>query len=141
MRRLTKSEVLQFRLQQWLKQDKICILCKREIAREDTVLDHDHKTGECRGVLHRGCNALEGKLANGRALNGLQDDNDFLTYLSNLYDYIKNSKLNILHPSHKSEEEKRQIRNKRVRTKRRRVNKAKGESIAGRTKTKEQENE
>lgn len=130
MRRITKSEIQTVRLRQWVKQDKICLLCKGEIVRENTVLDHDHDTGECRGVLHRGCNALLGKLENGRAINGLQDQEAWENWLSNVAEYIKGAKMDILHPSHKTEEEKRLLRNRRA-VKRRRVNKAKGESLKG----------
>ena len=132
MKRLTKSEIQICRLKQWVKQGKICPLCQAPIVKENTVLDHDHDTGECRAVLHRGCNALLGKLENGRAINGLTEQEAWEQWLSNVASYIKEAKMGVLHPSHKSEDEKRELRNKRARTKRRRVNKAKGESLKGR---------
>ena len=131
MRRMTKSEIQPIRLNQWVKQGKICPLCLNEISRENTVLDHDHDTGECRAVLHRGCNALLGKLENGRAINGLTNEQDWVNWLSNVAGYIKDYKMKVLHPTHKTEEEKRLLKNKRA-VKRRRLNKARGESLAGR---------
>lgn len=131
MRRISKSEIQPVRLRQWAKQDKICPLCLREIVRENTVLDHDHDTGECRAVLHRGCNAILGKLENARNINGLQDQEAWENWLANVAKYIQEAKMGVAHPTHKTEEEKRLLRNKRA-VKRRRVNKAKGESLKGR---------
>lgn len=131
MRRLSKSEIPVVRLAKWQKQDKICLLCLRPIEKENTVLDHDHDTGECRGVLHRGCNALLGKLENGRAINNLTDHTAWVQWLSNVAKYIEEAKMGVYHPSHKTEEEKRLLRNKKA-VKRRRVNKAKGTSLKGR---------
>ena len=45
----------------------ICPLCNRDmdtVISRNKVVDHDHKTGQIRGVLCRNCNALEGKLNN-----------------------------------------------------------------------------
>lgn len=44
-----------------------CPLCERPMSTfvsRNLVVDHDHKTGEIRGVLCRNCNGLEGKIHN-----------------------------------------------------------------------------
>lgn len=128
---MTKSEIPVIRLRQWVKQDKLCPLCGFEIVKENTVLDHDHDSGECRAVLHRGCNAILGKLENARAINGLQEQQAWENWLSNVAEYIKSARMGVLHPSHKTEDEKRLLRNKRA-VKRRRVNKARETSLKGR---------
>lgn len=87
--------------------------------------DHHHETGRLRQVLQREVNAFEGKVFNAwrrylrhlgvpltNAISGL------LAYYD--VDYSKNP----LHPSHRSAEEKKTLRNKRA--KRRRKLKKKG---------------
>ena len=113
MRRLKPKEVAAFRKQQLEKQGGVCPLCLRPI--EDAgVLDHCHKTGLCRGTLHRSCNAFLGKLENGRVRYGLTDDETFRTYLENTLAYIHSS-LGVLHHTHRTEEEKRLRRNAKAR--------------------------
>lgn len=115
MRQLVKAGVAPFRNAQLHKQGDICLLCLQPLSKADAVLDHCHKSGECRGILHRGCNALLGKIENARPQNGLVDDVKFATFLSNVAGYIQNAKMSVLHPSHKTEEQKRLLKNKRAR--------------------------
>src|SRR5690606_20254647 len=43
----------------------VCDLCGLPFtAKNPAVVDHDHKTGVIRGVLHRGCNAALGHVEN-----------------------------------------------------------------------------
>lgn len=49
------------------KQGGACSICGLPVdykSRTDMVVDHDHNTGEIRGVLHRTCNTGEGKVRN-----------------------------------------------------------------------------
>jgi len=71
-----------------------------------------------RAVLHRGCNSLLGKLENNAARYGVRDIGVFT---SGVAQYLRNHMVNItglLHPSHKSPDEKRELRNKRARVSR-----------------------
>lgn len=82
------------------------------------MLDHNHATGAVRGVLHRGCNSLLGKLENNAARYGVRDIG---TFTNGVGRYLLNHMTNItglLHPTHKSEDEKRELRNKRARASR-----------------------
>lgn len=112
MQRLTTGGIAPYR-QQLLagRQRGLCSLCKRR----PTVpcLDHCHSTGVIRGVLCRGCNALLGKIENNAARNGLRGT-ALNTYLMNIPQYLafgEQGGLGILHPTHKTEDEKRLARN------------------------------
>ena len=69
VKRLTQREVADYRLQLLQAQRGLCALCNHPIMPGEAVLDHDHQTGHIRGVCHRGCNALEGKIVNNMPRN------------------------------------------------------------------------
>lgn len=67
-----------------------------------------------RGTLHRSCNALLGKLENNHARFGVSWDN-LPAFLHGAAGYLQKHKTNItglIHPTHKTEDEKRIARNK-----------------------------
>jgi hypothetical protein len=68
MDKLKSTEVIAFRLRVWEEQGQRCAITGQKLAFKDAVLDHCHKTGECRGVLHRGVNSMLGKIENHRKL-------------------------------------------------------------------------
>ena len=124
MQRLTSSAVAAYRTQILAKQVGRCALCQRR----PTVpcLDHCHTTGVNRGVLCRGCNALLGKIENNAARNGLGNPIDLAQYLARIPEYLAKGRrggLGTLHPTFKTEEEKRLKRNADAR--KRRANAAK----------------
>lgn len=85
-----------------------------------TCLDHDHTTGVVRGVLCRNCNGIEGKIKNlvNRARRG-KPPADFLGRLV-LY-WLKHATAQwggLLHPLHKTADEKRLRTNKLARKRR-----------------------
>lgn len=111
MQRLTTSAVAAYRAQLLMKQVGKCVLCRRKPS--VPCLDHCHSDGVVRGVLCRGCNALLGKIENNAARNGLVGAHLY-TYLMNIPAYLESGKqggTGILHPTHKTEEEKRLKRN------------------------------
>lgn len=88
------------------QQGSVCPLCERECTEEQAVLDHDHKGGHIREVLHRGCNAAEGKIMNTMRRYGIQNS---LVFLENLMKYQvthSTSQTGLIHPLHKTPEEK-----------------------------------
>lgn len=92
-----------------------CPLCRLDLD-DDIVLDHDHKSGDIRATLHRWCNSILGKIENwaGRRGNGV----DAIEFLENTVSYLKYHRDNptgIKHPTHKTDDEKRLLRNKRAR--------------------------
>ena len=68
-------------------------------------------------MLCRGCNALLGKLENNRARYGLSDEVAFNNFLRGVlpYLYASATKYQLIHPSFKTEDEKRLARNAKAR--------------------------
>lgn len=106
------------------EQGDICPLCERPLG-DDIVLDHDHKTGDIRAVLHRWCNSLLGKVENWTRCIGQGVDDRM--YLSNVVKYLAYHDANpsgIKHNTYRTEDEKRLLRNKRARLARRKAKEA-----------------
>lgn len=97
--RLKYTEVKSYRQAQLLNQNQHCALCG-DIILDDAVLDHDHKTGLIRKVLHRGCNALLGKIENNLARNKINQGR-LIKFTENLVNYIQVTHTEILHPTFK----------------------------------------
>jgi hypothetical protein len=80
------------------------------------VLDHNHSTGAVRAALHRGCNALLGKVENNAARYGVAS---VPAFGAGLGPYLQRHQINttgMLHPTYKTEDEKRLARNAKART-------------------------
>jgi len=93
-----------------------CCLCGRDLSTmelKNVVLDHDHVTGNIRGVLCRLCNGHEGRvktLATQCAkLTGYQ------AWVIALGEYYKAKPCKELHPTYRTEREERDLKNKRAR--------------------------
>jgi len=65
--RLTAYQAQALRVKMLAEQNGQCVLCCYPCAASEAVLDHDHRHGHVRGVLHRGCNAMLGVIENNRA--------------------------------------------------------------------------
>lgn len=111
MNKLKQSQVPQYREETLAKQNHRCMLCT-EVVTDDAVLDHDHHTGHCRGVLHRGCNAMLGHIENNAPRNNLRG-NRLFNMLARVEQYLKaDYTAQPLHHTHKTDEQKRIRRNK-----------------------------
>ena len=111
-RKLKPSEVKDYREQLLAIQNHMCLLCDEIIEDGKAVLDHDHKTGHIRGVLHRGCNAMEGVLVNNMARN-------LMTWarLELLFERIRwyqEQQQPVIHPTHRTPEQRRAGAKKRA---------------------------
>lgn len=116
MLRLKTRELAEYRRILLERQGGRCALCKGECSIGEAVVDHDHKTGEIRGVLHRGCNAMLGHIENNRARNGLGTDLALAAFLAGVMQYLlKRRDVKVYYPTYKTADEKREIRNKRAR--------------------------
>ena len=114
MQKLKASEVATYRGTELEAQQGHCMLCGDRIAPGEEVLDHDHKTGHVRAVLHRGCNAMLGHIENNRSRNMLKDAR-LWRFLRQVQTYITADHTGKpLHPTHRTAEEKRIRTNKRA---------------------------
>lgn len=105
-----------------VKQANRCALCRISLARADTkdiCLDHCHVTGNIRAVLCRNCNGIEGKVYN--LANRAKRDATPIWWIERLLAYWKQYGENptgVYHPTHRTADEKRLLRNKRARKRR-----------------------
>jgi hypothetical protein len=79
-----------------------CAICGHECSEEQAVLDHDHKGGHIRAVLHRGCNALLGRIENNAPRHGLKTEQliEFLTGAARYIDVHQENRTDLIHPTH-----------------------------------------
>lgn len=118
MRRISTSELKVVRQQLMIAQGMKCAICQQpiNIARQgqDPVLDHDHRTGAVRAVLHRSCNALLGKVENNSARFGVRN---IAAFCHGTAAYLQKHTTNItglIHSTHLTDDEKRIKRNKQA---------------------------
>ena len=103
--KLKHSEVRDWRIRQLGIQDYTCALCGDTIEATEAVLDHDHKSGLLRQVLHRGCNSMLGKIENNAARSRMTPQR-LRVFAENLIEYITTAHTEVLHPTHKTIEER-----------------------------------
>ncbi len=117
MNRLKVSQIKAHRDKLLEYQYNRCALCGELLLGSSANLDHDHNTGLIRGVIHRDCNTLLGKIENFCNTFGHANIKEFL---SRVYQYMTeyNSGVDIYHPSYRTAEEKRLAKNARARKQR-----------------------
>ena len=114
--KLKPKDIKPLREQILQEQQGLCAICHEAVDPGEAVLDHCHKTGYIRAVLHRGCNAYIGHLENNMARNRITPIRLF-QILANFTNYINTHRL-MTHPTHKTPEERRERAKKRARAKR-----------------------
>ena len=99
MNKIKHSEIAAVRADMLAQQNNLCALCGEAIEPGKAVLDHDHKSGQLRGVLHRGCNALEGQIVNALPRNLITPER--LAKIFENWDKYHADLKPVLHPRHK----------------------------------------
>lgn len=120
MRKLKHSEVASVRLNLLAKQGGKCAICKQRCTPDKAVLDHCHTSGHIRSVLHRGCNALLGKIENNYKRYGIAEI-ELAGLAAGAYQYMRQHTVpqtEWLHPTFKTADEKRLARNAAARKRR-----------------------
>lgn len=105
MHKLKYKEIKTYREEQLQHQSYKCALCG-EIIQDDAVLDHCHKTGKLRQVLHRGCNSMLGKIENNMPRSQMTIDR-LKTFAERLVSYMETQHTEVLHPTYKTKEERK----------------------------------
>jgi hypothetical protein len=113
---LKTKDIKQYRQQQLLEQNNCCALCGEHIL-DDAVLDHDHKSGLVRKVLHRGCNALLGHIENNMPRNRVTVSR-LSMITERLIEYITSQHTTILHSTYKTVEQRQLLQKKRAQRRR-----------------------
>lgn len=110
------KDIKQLREQILIEQRGLCAICGEVVMPDEAVLDHCHKTGYIRSVLHRGCNAFIGHMENNQARNRITP-NRLSKILTNFIYYVNTHRL-LVHPTHKTPEEKAERAKKRAKQRR-----------------------
>lgn len=113
MTKIKQREIKPIREGLLFNQGGLCAMCNLPLTPEDAVLDHNHKTGAIRGVTHRSCNSLEGKIANAVLRFGVASLESFLEGLVTYYQLHATDQTGLRHPTHYNEEEKKALAKKR----------------------------
>ena len=116
VQRLKTSQVQSVRDKLKVLQGNKCAICGHPFSvRDGPALDHDHKTGVIRGVLHLSCNQAEGRIKSKASLGhrGISPEK-YTIGLGKYLEKHQRPQTKLLHPSHLTEDEKRIKRNKRA---------------------------
>ncbi|CAI3971390.1 endonuclease VII [Variovorax phage VAC_51] len=106
MRKLSRAQMPAWKVRQLkIVQGGNCALCGLPVdltKDKEGVVDHDHDTGEIRGVLHRSCNSGEGKVANaaGSWIAKNMKYPAIIAALEKLLDYYKRPGTGMIYPTH-----------------------------------------
>jgi hypothetical protein len=116
--RLKTKDIAIVRAAKLSEQGGRCALCQLPCSSTEAVLDHDHTTGVVRATLHRGCNALLGKVENNYKRYGVRSLAAFTAGAAGYLARHTTDQTGLIHPTHLTEEEKRDKRNAAARKKR-----------------------
>lgn len=116
MTRLTVKELGAWRTKRLVANCGRCGLCQLPVKRP--VADHCHVTGQLRDVICSGCNSVLGKVENSYKRYGVQNLSAFLHGAARYLQLHSMPQHGLQYPTHKTEDEKREARNKAARARR-----------------------
>lgn len=119
LQKIPRSQLQSVTFMLWQQQGGKCAICGKTIdvtvrgRTSDYVVDHCHESGEIRGVLHRSCNAAEGKVTNAAGRWGAKSTkySEVIPFLRQLVDYLERSQAKgtgMMYPDHKTDEQKKE---------------------------------
>ena len=116
-KQLKPTEVASVLSQLVKKQKNRCAVCGKPFTpRDKPVLDHCHETGFIRGALHNSCNGAEGRVKTKAKLGHAGvSAYDYLIGLGKYLDKHSKPQFQLIHPTHKTAEQKRLERNAKAR--------------------------
>ena len=92
---MKSTDIKAYREEQ-LSIDPICPLCGKEIQRDKAALDHCHRTGMVRRVVHTWCNSVLGRIENWSKRGNWNN----VEFLKNVVAYLEAEHTDIVHPTH-----------------------------------------
>lgn len=123
--KLKTTQVKKTRLELLEAQGYKCGICSLPCSEEQACLDHRHNANEdgeagyVRGVLHRTCNAVEGKVVNAMRRYGITDPYAFMSGLVLYHQKHATNQTGLIHPAHFTAEEK--IERRKIKAKKKRA--------------------
>jgi hypothetical protein len=113
MQRLKTTEIERWRTGRIAANGGKCGLCQLPI--KNPVADHDHATGIMRDAICRSCNSGLGQIERAVSRFGIPNIQAFLFGSAKYLQRHDTPQHSVLHPTFKTEDEKRLLRNKRAR--------------------------
>jgi hypothetical protein len=123
--KLKSSQIKPLRNKLLFEQNGRCAICHEPCSEDQAVLDHFHgsnaqgEAGYIRAVLHRGCNAYEGKILSMGKRMGIKDVPNFLIGMMAYHKLHATDQTGMTHPLHFTSEEK--LERAKAKAKRKRV--------------------
>lgn len=118
--KLKRAELPAVKRELIARQNGCCLFCGGDITQISSVnqvVDHNHTTGIIRGVAHKGCNGVEGKVL--RQLKGFgkcRTQKDVVRMAKRLAVFWEKEPTTLyIYPTHKTPAEKREAANKKAR--------------------------
>jgi hypothetical protein len=122
--RLKLKDIPAFRDKLAQEQGWKCWICSIDLSSVTACLDHDHsaESGRCRSVLCANCNGLEGRIFNlARRGKRKGTETSFVKSILDYWEYHAKNPRQEIHPSHRTQDEKRIARNKKARERRKKI--------------------
>lgn len=112
LHKLARTAMRSWAAKQHKAQDGLCAVCQKPLdmtIKGEGVIDHDHGTGEIRGLLHRSCNAGLGKMDNAVGAWGAKSKKyeDIIAWIEKALNYYKSPGTGFMYPLHKTPDEKK----------------------------------
>jgi hypothetical protein len=117
MTKLKAKDVKATREKLLAAQGGICALCSELCSSEEAVLDHCHKGGYVRAVLHNSCNSALGSVENAMVRRGVKNKQAFANGIGAYLGVHSTNQTGLTHHTHRTLDEKKALATKRRKAK------------------------